>query len=153
MRYLILIACASLMIAASAPALAANDTLHIWTTASLPASVQAQLQERHGDIADSWQRTERTCLVTPLTVGQRLIVARMTPKRIEVEIEHANNRQQTRVAFRLEDGQWLHASTERFVPLAVQKSAFTALLKKSRTQAAWTPLPTDGTIGLTLPAN
>ena len=152
MRYPILLACTSLLMASGA-ASAAQQPRHVFTTAALPTSVQAQLQERHGDIADSWSRTERTCLVGPLTVGQRLTVARMAPERIEVEIEHARISEQTRVAFEFRDGHWLHAATERFVPLAVQKSAFTALLKKSRTQAAWTPLPTDGTIGVTLPAN
>lgn len=128
-----------------------GESHHVFAVASLPAEVQTLLQARHGDIADRFDKLSRTCLVDPSFVGQRLAMARVEPQRIQVEIEHARKRELTRVEFRLEGGEWIHASTESFVPIEVQKAVFAAALQKMNGTRAWTPLPTDGTIGVTLP--
>ena len=151
MRYPFVIACAttlSLSAWASAPG---DEARHVFSVASLPADVQTQLQARHGDIPDRFDRLSKTCLVDPEFVGQRLAAARIEPQRIQVDIEHARKRELTRLEFHLENGAWVHAPTDHVVPVGVQKTAFAAALRKMNGLPAWTPLPTDGTIAVSLP--
>ena len=150
MRYPFLIACATLSLSAWASA-PAGEASHVFAVASLPADVQTQLQARHGDIADRFDKLSRTCLVDPDFIGKRLATARIEPQRVQVDIEHARKRELTRVEFRLENGAWVHASTESVVPVEVKKAAFAAALRQMKGPPAWTPLPTDGTIAVGLP--
>ena len=150
MRYPFLIACATFSLSAWASA-PADEARHVFSVASLPADVQTQLLARHGDIAGRFDKLGRTCLVDPDIVGQRLATARMEPQRIQVDIEHARKRELTQVEFRLENGAWMHASTEGVVPVAVKKTIFATALRQMNGPAAWTPLPTDGTIAVSLP--
>ncbi|RNF31124.1 hypothetical protein NM04_08765 [Massilia aurea] len=150
MRFPFLLACVTLSLSAGAST-PNGESHHVFAVTSLPADVQTLLQARHGDIAGRFDTLSRTCLVDPSLVGQRLAMARVEPQRIQVDIEHARKRELTRVEFRLEDGAWIHASTESVVPIGVQKAAFAAALQKMTGSPAWTPLPTDGTIGVNLP--
>jgi len=150
MRYPLLIACATL--AQSAWAFAPSGEAHyVFAVASLPAGVQTLLQARHGDIPDRANRLGRSCLIDPDFVGQRLATARVEAQRVQVDIEYARKRERTRVIFRLEDGEWVHSSTESVVPMEVQKAAFMAAFQKTGRHPAWTPLPTDGTIAVAIP--
>lgn len=152
MRYPFLIACAMLSLPASGST-PTGEAHYVFAVASLPAGVQMLLQARHGDIPDRANRLGRSCLIDPDIVGQRLARARVEAQRVQVDIEHAHKRALTRIIFRLEDGEWVHASTDSVVPRVVQQSAFVAAFQKAGGRPTWPPLPTDGTIAVALPGD
>lgn len=150
MRYPILIACTTVSLSAWG-ATPAVEPQHVFVVASLPAGVQTLLQERHGDIPDRFSKLSNTCLVDDSFVGQRLAAATVAPDRVQVEIEHARKRELTRLIFRLEGGAWTLASTESVLPAKAAQAAFAAAFQKMGKRRPYTPLPTDGTIAVTVP--
>jgi len=150
MRYPFLFACAMLLPPASASA-PTGEAHYVFAVTSLPAGVQMLLQARHGDIPDRASKLGRTCLIDPDIVGQRLATARVEAQRVQVDIEYAHRRELTRIVFRLDEGEWVHASTDSVVPMEAQQSAFAAAFQKVGGHSAWTPLPTDGTIEVPIP--